>query len=51
MEMYAVRKGWDVGGVEVACDYTPAERGCPTRFNLVMRFPRRSPPSRSSACG
>jgi putative redox protein len=39
MEMYAQRKGWDVGGVEVACDYVPAERGCPTRFNLVMRFP------------
>src|ERR671921_446399 len=39
MEMYAQRKGWDVGDVEVACDYTPAERGCPTRFNLVMRFP------------
>jgi len=39
MEMYAQRKGWDVGGVEVACDYTPAERGCPTRFELIMRFP------------
>jgi putative redox protein len=39
MEMYAQRKGWDVGEVEVECDYTPAERGCPTRFNLVMRFP------------
>jgi putative redox protein len=39
MEMYAARKGWDLAGVEVACDYTPAERGCPTRFNLVMRFP------------
>ncbi len=39
MEMYAQRKGWDVGGVEVTCDYTPADRGCPTRFNLVMRFP------------
>jgi putative redox protein len=39
MEMYAQRKGWDIGGVEVACDYTPAERGCPTRFNLVMRMP------------
>jgi putative redox protein len=39
MEMYAKRKGWDVGDVEVSCDYTPAERGCPTRFNLVMRFP------------
>jgi putative redox protein len=39
MEMYAQRKGWDVGDVEVTCDYTPAERGCPTRFHLVMRFP------------
>src|SRR6059058_1223404 len=39
MEMYAQRKGWDIGGVEVACEYTPAERGCPTRFNLVIRLP------------
>jgi putative redox protein len=39
MEMYAKRKGWDIGDVEVACDYTPADRGCPTRFNLIMRFP------------
>jgi len=39
MEMYAKRKGWNVDGLEVDCDYTPAERGCPTRFNLVMRFP------------
>ncbi len=39
MEMYARRKGWDAGGVEVTCDYTPAERGCPTRFNILMRFP------------
>src|SRR3954454_13668027 len=43
MEMYAQRKGWDVGEVEVCCDYTPAERGCPTRFNLVMRFPESLP--------
>jgi len=39
MEMYARRKGWDIGAVEVAVDYTPAERGCPTRFNLVIRLP------------
>ena len=39
MEMYAQRKGWDIGDVEVAVDYTPAERGCPTRFNLIMRVP------------
>jgi len=39
MEMYASRKRWDIGGVEVACEYTPAERGCPTRFRLVLRLP------------
>jgi putative redox protein len=39
MEMYADRKGWDVTGLEVDCRYTPAERGCPTRFELVMRLP------------
>src|SRR3954463_4346208 len=61
MEMYATRKGWDIGGVEVACEYAPAERGCPTRFGIVVRVPdslskrkgarpRRPPTSRSSAC-
>ena len=39
MEMYAQRKGWDVGATEVVCDYTPAERGAPTRFSLTLRFP------------
>ena len=39
MEMYADRKGWDIGDLEVVCEYTPAERGCPTRFSLVLRFP------------
>ena len=39
MEMYAERKGWDVSGLEVDCDFTPAERGCPTHFNLVLRMP------------
>ena len=39
LEMYAERKGWDVGPVEVDCEYTPAERGCPTRFELVVRLP------------
>jgi putative redox protein len=37
--MYAERKGWDVGPVEVDCQYSPAERGCPTRFQLVVRLP------------
>lgn len=41
IEMYAARKGWDIGGVEIECDFTPGERGCPTRFNLVYRLPDR----------
>ncbi len=40
LEMYAQRKGWDVGPVEVDCQYQPAERGCPTRFELVVRLPQ-----------
>jgi putative redox protein len=39
MEMYAVRKGWNLDDVEVSVEYTPAERGCPTRFELVLRLP------------
>jgi putative redox protein len=39
MEMYAERKGWNVDGLEVDVDYAPAERGCPTRFTLVIRMP------------
>ena len=39
IEMYAKRKGWDVAGMEVDCDYAPAERGCATTFKLVMRMP------------
>jgi putative redox protein len=39
MEMYAERKGWNVDGLEVDCRYSPAERGCPTRFELIMRMP------------
>lgn len=39
MEMYAARKGWDIGHVEVDVQYCPAERGCPTKFELVTRLP------------
>ena len=39
MEMYAERKGWNTDGLEVEVDYTPADRGCATRFELVMRMP------------
>lgn len=43
MEMYAARKGWDIGNVEVDVQYSPAERGCPTRFELVLRLPEDLP--------
>ena len=39
MEMYAQRKGWELPDIQVDVDYQPAERGCPTRFELVMRMP------------
>jgi putative redox protein len=38
MEMYAARKGWDIGHVEVDVEYSPAERGAPTKFQLIMRL-------------
>jgi len=38
IEMYAKRKGWDLGYVEVECEYSAAERGCPTKFDLVLRL-------------
>jgi putative redox protein len=39
LEMYAERKGWDIGQIEVECDYSQPERGDPTRFELVIRLP------------
>ena len=39
MEMYARRKGWNVHGLAVDVEYTPAERGCPTKFSLTLRLP------------
>jgi putative redox protein len=38
MEMYAARKGWDIGPVEVDVDYLRSDRGGPTKFELVMRL-------------
>ncbi len=40
MEMYAKRKGWDIGDVEVVAEYTPGERGSVTRFQLTLRVPK-----------
>ena len=39
MEMYARRKSWNVAGLTVDCEYAPAERGRPTRFNVVTKMP------------
>lgn len=39
MEMYAKRKGWDIGRIAVEAEYSPAERGAPTRFRLVLKLP------------
>jgi putative redox protein len=46
IEMYAKHKGWDIGTVEVQCEYQPAERGCPTNFKTILRLPSDCPPER-----
>jgi putative redox protein len=43
MEMYANRKGWDVGDVTVEVDYEPAQRGSPTRFKMEIQLPKELP--------
>jgi putative redox protein len=39
MELYAKRKGWDVAGLTVDVEYTPAARGSVTHFHLLMKMP------------
>jgi putative redox protein len=39
IEMYAQRKGWDLGPIEVDAQFSPAEKGHPTRFDVVLRLP------------
>ena len=39
IEMYAQRKGWDIGPIEVDAQFSPAEKGHPTRFEIVLRLP------------
>ncbi len=39
IDMYAQRKGWDVGRAEVQCSYEQADRGSPTRFEVILRLP------------
>ena len=43
MEMYADRKGWDIGELQVEVDYEPAQRGSPTKFTMEMRLPKELP--------
>ena len=43
MQMYAERKGWEIGELSVGVDYQPAQRGCPTRFELVVELPKELP--------
>ena len=43
IEMYAKRKGWNIGDVEVDVDYEPAQRGSPTKFTMVLRLPKELP--------
>jgi putative redox protein len=40
MEMYADRKGWDVGEIRVDVEYEPAQRGSPTRFSMHVEMPK-----------
>jgi putative redox protein len=43
VEMYAKRKGWDIGDVAVGVDYEPAQRGSPTKFRMVVELPKELP--------
>jgi putative redox protein len=43
MEMYAARKGWDVGDMTVEVNFEPAQRGSPTRFDMVVKMPKELP--------
>jgi putative redox protein len=43
IEMYAKRKGWDIGDVAVDVDYEPAQRGSPTKFKMVLNLPKELP--------
>ena len=43
MEMYASRKGWEIGEVIVDVDYEPAQRGSPTTFEMTVKLPKELP--------
>jgi putative redox protein len=39
IEMYADRKGWDLGDVEVTADFTEATSDTPAKFEVDIRSP------------
>ena len=43
IEMYANRKGWNIGDVAVDVDYEPAQRGSPTKFKMKVLLPKELP--------
>ncbi|MFN2616752.1 MAG: OsmC family protein [Thermoleophilaceae bacterium] len=43
IEMYASRKGWDIGDIAVDVDYEPAQRGSPTKFAMAIHLPKELP--------
>ncbi len=43
IEMYANRKGWDIGDITVDVDYEPAQRGSPTKFRMKVLMPKELP--------
>ena len=43
LEMYAIRKGWEIGDVVIEVDYEPAQRGSPTKFHMTVHLPKELP--------
>jgi putative redox protein len=43
MEMYAKRKGWQIGDIAVDVNYEPAQRGSPTKFQMNVQLPKELP--------
>jgi putative redox protein len=43
LEMYAERKGWQIGDVEVDVNYEPSQRGSPTRFEIQVKLSKELP--------
>ena len=43
IEMYAKRKGWNLGEIAVDVNYEPAQRGSPTKFSMKVELPKELP--------